>query len=320
MTTANILSQLGSAGVSTGFKNRLINGQFQIAQRGTSGSSSSSGLPTIATYPSVDRWFAYSSGAAVTVAQVAGSGNIKNLVQATGVGSVTAVGIGQRIESSNCYDLAGQTVTLSAQIANSLLTTVTWTAYYAATTDTWTAAATTITSGTFTVTSTLTQYSASFAVPSAATTGLQIVFSVGAQTSGTFQIGNAQLEVGTTATNFEYRSYGTELALCQRYCFVPNMTNSYYIGGCNGANSALATIPFPVQMRAAPTGTFSGAFGGDNFSVAQSFTAGNVSVNASSVNSARIYFTSGSGSSFSAAQAFTTDSGSTGTVILSAEL
>jgi len=136
----------------------------------------------------------------------------------------------------------------------------------------------------------------------------------------TFYITGVQLEVGSSATGFEYRQYQQELALCQRYCFVPNMTNSYYIGGCNGPNSALATIPLSVQMRAAPTGTFSGAFGGDNFSVAQSFTAGNVSVNASSVNSARIYFTSGSGSSFSAAQAFTTDSGSTGTVILSSEL
>ena len=256
MTTSNILSQLGSAGVSTGFKNRLINGQFQIAQRGTSGSSSSSGLPTTATYPSVDRWFAYSSGAAVTIAQVAGSGNIKNLVQATGAGSVTAVGIGQRIESSNCYDLAGQTVTLSAQIANSLLTTVTWTAYYAATTDTWTAAATTITSGTFTVTSTLTQYSASFAVPSAATTGLQIVFSVGAQTSGTFQIGNAQLEVGTTATNFEVRDYGRELALCQRYYWQLDTNthpSSLFNGDFSTGNAAISIFTNPVYMRTGPT-------------------------------------------------------------------
>ena len=260
MTTANILSQLGSAGVSTGFKNRLINGQFQIAQRGTSGSSSSSGLPTTATYPSVDRWFAYSSGAAVTVAQVAGSGNIKNLVQATGAGSVTAVGIGQRIESSNCYDLAGQTVTLSAQIANSLLTTVTWTAYYAATTDTWTAAATTITSGTFTVTSTLTQYSASFAVPSAATTGLQIVFSVGAQTSGTFQIGNAQLEVGTTATNFEYRSYGTELALCQRYYeLYYNDSSGFGILNNNFSSNYRGVWYFKVEKRSAPTVNLAGS-------------------------------------------------------------
>jgi hypothetical protein len=34
----------------------------------------------------------------------------------------------------------------------------------------------------------------------------------------TFYITGVQLEVGTQATSFEYRQYGTELALCQRYC------------------------------------------------------------------------------------------------------
>ena len=126
------------APASAVFRNRIINGQMQIAQRGTSGTSGSGVPTTTATYPSVDRWFAYGTGATVTVAQVAGATNTKNLIQLTGAASVTGAGIGQRIEAVNCYDMAGQTVTLSANIANSLLTTVTWTAYFASVTDVWT--------------------------------------------------------------------------------------------------------------------------------------------------------------------------------------
>jgi hypothetical protein len=237
------------APASAVFRNRFINGQMQIAQRGTSGTSGSGVPTTTATYPSVDRWFAYGTGATVTVAQVAGATNTKNLIQLTGAASVTGAGIGQRIESSNCYDLAGQTVTLSANIANSLLTTVTWTAFYAGSTDVWTSS-TQIATGTWTVSSTIANYSAQISIPGAATTGIQVIFSVGAQTSGTFQIGNAQLELGSNATSFEYRPYGTELALCQRY-YQNNGNNFIY----NGTQYTSAW--WVVQMRANPTITLS---------------------------------------------------------------
>jgi hypothetical protein len=255
-----------------GFKNRFINGQMQIAQRATSGTSGTGVPTTAATYPSVDRWFAYGTGATVTVAQVAGATNTKNLIQLTGAASVTGAGIGQRIESSNCYDLAGQTVTLSANIANSLLTTVTWTAFYAGSTDVWTSS-TQIATGTWTVSSTIANYSAQISIPGAATTGIQVIFSVGAQTSGTFQIGNAQLEVGSNATSFEYRPYGTELALCQRYY----ETSFFSGGGYSNVFSTTSAIPFAqlasfaVPKRAVPTFTFPSAdfsmgFGTDTIS------------------------------------------------------
>ena len=239
------------APASAVFRNRFINGQMQIAQRTTSGTSGSGVPTTTATYPSVDRWFAFGTGATVTVAQVAGATNTKNLIQLTGAGSVTGAGIGQRIEAVNCYDMAGQTVTLSANIANSLLTTVTWTAYYASSSDVWTSS-TQIATGTFTVSSTIANYSAQIAIPSAATTGIQVIFSVGAQTSGTFQIGNAQLEVGTNATSFDYRPYGTELALCQRYY------ETYQAGYVTGANYSTSAsqgfmMKFNVTKRATPT-------------------------------------------------------------------
>ena len=240
------------AGNATNFKNRFINPQFQIAQRGTSGTSGSGVPTTTATYPSVDRWFAYGTGATVTVAQVAGSGNVKNYLQLTGAASVTGAGIGQRIEAVNSYDLAGRTATLSAYISNSLLTTVTWTAYYAGSTDVWTSS-TQIATGTFTVTSSLTQYSAQISIPSAATTGIQIIFSVGAQTSGTFVLSNPQLEVGSSATGFDFRDYGTELILCQRY-FQTIPTGTLKIEGYGGVGyNACFTALFPVTMRTSPT-------------------------------------------------------------------
>lgn len=217
-------------------------------------------VPTASTgYPCVDRWFVYSTGANVTAAQVIGSGANKNLFQVTGAASVTAVGIGQRIEQLNSYDLAGQTCTLSVSIANSLLTTVTWTASYATTANTFgtigTATKTQIATGTFTVTSTLTQYTVNISVPSAATTGIEILFTVAAQTSGTWQIGNVQLEPGSIATPFERKLYPQQLQDCQRYYLRLQSNGADYFGmGVNSSTTfARMFCSFPTLMRAPPT-------------------------------------------------------------------
>jgi len=238
---------------SFGFKNRLINGLMQIAQRATSGTSGNAVPTTAPTYPSVDRWYAYATGATVTVARVAGSNANQYNLQATGAGSVTAVGIGQRIEQLNCYDMAGSTATLSVNISNSLLTTVTWTASYATSADTW-SAKTQIATGTFTVTSTLKNYTANISIPAAATTGIEILFTVGAQTSGTWVIGTAQLEKGSVATTFDYRDYGRELLLCQRY-FITTTTTP---GAANGGGSVIFIAQLPVNLRAIPAVSYSG--------------------------------------------------------------
>jgi hypothetical protein len=249
----------------TGFKNRIINGQMQIAQRTTS-ATITAGSTIAAGYSTVDRFYVYCTGANVTAAQVAGSGSIKNNLQITGAASVTAIGIGQRIEQLNSYDLAGSAATLSVNISNSLLTTVTWTAYYANTADTFGTLAsptkTQISTGTFTVTSTLTNYSTNISIPAAATTGIEIVFTVGAQTSGTWVIGNVQLEKGSTATSFDYRPYGTELRLCQRYYYRTTYganSTTLAVGAVNGSTSAAQIgCLHPVTMRAAPTAGYSG--------------------------------------------------------------
>jgi hypothetical protein len=71
----------------------------------------------------------------------------------------------------------------------------------------------------------------------------------------TFYITGVQLEAGTTASPFEYRQYGTELALCQRYYEIIQSVNnigqasqSVYDGVSGGAN-------FRVEKRTTPTVT-----------------------------------------------------------------
>lgn len=77
-----------------------------------------------------------------------------------------------------------------------------------------------------------------------------------ATTSGaTFDITGIQLEVGEQATPFEHRSYGEELALCQRYYFVlvEGSGDRAAVGGYYSSSGVQFPIQFPVRMRASPT-------------------------------------------------------------------
>ena len=247
-------------------RNRIINGDMETVQRASSATvTAGTAVPTASTgYPCCDRWFVYSTGANVTAEQdfvfsasVADGTGPKRTLKVTGAASVTAIGIGQRIEQKNMLDMQGQTCTLSAYISNSLLTTVTWTASYANTTNTFgtigTPTKTQIATGTFTVTSSLVRYSASFSVPATVTSGIEILFTVGAQTSGTFSLSSPQFEVGSVATPFERLSYGTQLALCQRYYaqFTIASFRGYNVSASNVLSSQLRNLQ---TMRATPTG------------------------------------------------------------------
>jgi hypothetical protein len=266
---------------------------MQIAQRATSGTSGSTVPTTTATYPSLDRWYAYATGATVTVAQAAGTVPIKNNLAVTGAASVTAVGVGQRIEQLNSYDLAGSTATLSVNISNTLLTTVTWTASYATSADTW-SSKTQIATGTFTVTSSLVNYTTNISIPSAATTGIEILFTVGAQISGTWTIGNVQLEAGSTASPFEYRSYGTELALCQRYfqqIVKGSTTNILGTASYFSATRADGLTFLPVSMRSTPA--FSVVTGASYYRVylaGSSYSCSTVTLNATNSDFSKITY------------------------------
>ena len=257
-----------------GFKNRIINGAMVIDQRNVAASQTYTAAGALAY--SVDRWYGFCTGANVTGQQVAGSTSPSNTqfrYRFTGAASVTAVGFGQRIEQKNSYDLAGSTATLSADLAiSATLTTVTWTASYATTTaDTFgTLASPTITqiaTGTFTVTSTVTNFSTNITVPSAATTGIQIVFTVGALTAGlTWTIGNVQLEKGSTATSFDVRDFGRELIMCQRYfeksydittaiatSTADGLTYAGVGSGLVPNNYGFMTLVFTITKRSSPT-------------------------------------------------------------------
>ena len=76
-----------------------------------------------------------------------------------------------------------------------------------------------------------------------------------ATTSDYFQITGVSLEVGDTATPFEHRSYGQELALCQRFFWGFNdasgITEQFIIYGLT-STAAQMPIVFPTEMRAAP--------------------------------------------------------------------
>ena len=72
----------------------------------------------------------------------------------------------------------------------------------------------------------------------------------------TIEITGVQLEVSDHPTSFEFRSYGQELALCQRYCYADRGTDDYHAvaqGHFNGSTRGICMLYTPVCMRAAPT-------------------------------------------------------------------
>jgi len=134
-------------------------------------------------------------------------------------------------------------------------------------------------------------------------------------TSGSYlELAQVQIELGKVATPFEYRSYGEELALCQRYY--------YQLGGIGGVAAATSLssgsmynstavnlyVPFPVPMRASPgiSKTVNGTGNWLNLYVGATGTVGNPTpqVGDSGTDSARVYIPSAhSGNSPSAAGA-----------------
>ena len=129
-----------------------------------------------------------------------------------------------------------------------------------------------------------------------------------------FEVANIQLELGKVATPFEHRSYGEELALCQRYY--------YQLGGIGGVAAATSLssgsmytatavnlyVPFPVPMRSSPgiSKTVNGTGNWLNLYVGSTGTTGNPTpqVGDNGTDSARVYIPSAhSGNSPSAAGA-----------------
>jgi hypothetical protein len=103
---------------------------------------------------------------------------------------------------------------------------------------------------------------------------------VGGNTSNEWLITGVQLEVDHTGsgkpTDFEHRSFGQELALCQRYYHKLSSSDNKIILFAdynNSTNNFWANITLPVTMRAAPTLSYAGFEGGAQTSVDSSSTS-----------------------------------------------
>lgn len=247
---------LASAAGTGFFRNRLINGDFKVAQRGTTGTSG---------YTSVDRWRGSNTTTFSQTTTV--PTGFKNSLRFAN-GSAIAATAEQRIEAINCYDLVGQKVTVSLWAQNVTGSSPLVLALdYPVGLDDWTTQTNIATQTIDNSPSTnWTFYSWTFdALPANVANGLSLkVIRTNAAASDT-RITGVQLEVGSIATPFERRQYGQELALCQRYyqktydiSVAPaTATRTGMIGGVNYSNSTNvgAGVTFPVRMRADPTVT-----------------------------------------------------------------
>jgi hypothetical protein len=274
-------AKMANSGAEFGMRNRIINGAMVISQRGTSFTA----VDSTAIY-TLDRWaYGQASGTLPSIAQsttVPSTANfINSLVVTSGTGSTpTYAQLAQRIEGLNMYDFgwgtsAAQTVTLSFWVRSSVTGTfsvsfrnsATDRSYIATYTinsaNTWEQKSLTIvgdTSGTWLTTNGVGTYlvwdlkgggsgtaGAWTATGNTSTSGSTGILGT---TSATFYITGVQLEKGSTATSFDYRPYGTELALCQRYF---QLAAKGSIGGCYGSNNGVMAFPLVVPMRTAPS-------------------------------------------------------------------
>jgi len=245
-------------------RNAIINGGFAVDQRNNGASQTLTAIGTVLAY-TVDRWYAVAVGANNSIQRIAGTTPYTNAIRFTGGLGNTGTRLGTRLEAVNTNYLAGKTATLSATISASSITSVIWTAYYATTTDSFgtynVPTRTQIATGTFSgVTATDAYYSATFDIPSAATTGIEIVFATGGNASTqTITYSGVQLEKGAAPSEFEFYDYGNELRRCQRYYYRNTSQNAsanthvFGTGLATAATSAVIFVPYPTTMRTPPT-------------------------------------------------------------------
>jgi hypothetical protein len=286
---------------SLGMRNRIINGNMGIWQRGTSFTS----LTTSGTF-SADRFYLNCGTIGTGVFSMTQSTDVPSgsgfpysiLFQATtaisSLASATYATINQCVEGINAADLAygtagAKTITLSYWVKTSFSGTLSggiiqrnastqrvfpWT--YPVTNGTWTKVVVTIpgdTGGTIPYSNAI-GFEIDFgymAIGSNYSSGTPFIWNVNSSgnsyssqtynyfssTSNTFQITGVQLEVGSVATAFDYRHYGTEFLLCQRY--YQQYVNPPLKGVGNGTtNIYRCGMPMLVPMRASPTFAISG--------------------------------------------------------------
>ena len=266
----------------TGFKNRIINGDMRIDQR----NAGASVTPTVSGTYTLDRWntnFTQASKFSVQQSTTSPSGHSNSLavtsLAATTVPTGEFFALQYIIEGYNIADFSFGTatakdITLSFSVRSSLTGTfggcITNGAhdrsypftFTISTANTFEQKSVTIsgdTAGTWATDNTAGMrlwfglgVGDTYSGTAGEWAGATLISATGATsvvgTSGaTFYITGVQLEKGTTATSFDYRPYGTELALCQRYFGIYNAV------AVTSANTYSFTLP--TTMRAAPTCT-----------------------------------------------------------------
>jgi hypothetical protein len=325
-----------------GHRNRIINGAMVIDQRNAGASvtpaSFSYTLDRWGAVQTTASKFSVQQNAA-SVTPPAGFTNYLGVtsLSAYSVGAGDTFNIYQSVEGFNCADFAwgtasAQSITLSFWVRSSLTGTFGGAikdgssskaypfTYTISSANTWEYETITIvgpTSGQFSYTSTTNGI------------GLQVMFGLGAGatfsgtagawnstnsytatgatsvvgTNGaTFYITGVQLERGSTASSFEYRSYGAELALCQRYYEQWNVTNNAYLGNAfaYSTTGVRSVLQFQVPKRGSVTSAFSGSLNfsntGKNATITSFSFDGNTSVNSVLIyNDSQTGFTTGQG-------------------------
>ena len=293
-TATSVLPEAqGGTGTTTGyygFKNRIINGGMVIDQR----NAGASVTPTAAVY-TLDRWqLVIAQASKLSFQQNAGAVTppvgFSNYIGLTSLSaySITSTDyfiLTQAVEGYNIADLAwgtasAATVTLSFQVRSSLTGTFGGVitngtraypfTYTVGSANTWTAISITIagdTSGTWATNNTtglIVQFGLGVGSTRSGTAGAWATGTYNSATGATsvvgtngatFYITGVQLEKGSTATSFDYRPYGTELQLCQRY-FIQLLSGTIKtigIGFTYNTTEIDATVSLPVTMRGTPT-------------------------------------------------------------------
>lgn len=269
-TAATGLAWASSSGEYAAGKNKIINGDFGVWQRGTSFTN-----PADGTYI-VDRWVVDSGGGTnstitrQTTGAPKGTRYIARIAQ-TGTANKT---IAQLLETSTSAFLWGQTVVASVYLRRNATQTgdLGLTVYKSATTDasrgaTWTSigsvSATNANLPTGTTSADWYRASVSFSVPNDGTAN-SIKLTVGDVSNNPngayWEISNVQLEIGSTATSFQSAT-GTiqgELAACQRYYYrttadASNTSAKFGNGSPQSATTGYASVVNPVPLRVPAT-------------------------------------------------------------------
>jgi hypothetical protein len=141
----------------------------------------------------------------------------------------------------------------------------------------------------------------------------------------TFYITGVQLEKGSTATSFDYRPYGTEFSLCQRYYYryIGASGNNYEMigtGVVTNATQADVGCPLPVPMRTVPSCAFTGTIFGYDQGTAQILSSIGAIYGGKSNIYLNLIFTNSGGFSAGRGFIFYTQNASTASFAFSAEL